>query len=40
MVLGAKIAAASCLDLISAPELLRKVKEDFRETKERMETEA
>lgn len=39
LVLGAKIIAASCLDLISDPGLLRRVMEDFRETKGRMERE-
>lgn len=35
-VLGSKILAASCLDMISDAVLLEQVKRDFRETRERM----
>ena len=36
VVLGAKILAASCLDMICDAGLLEQVKRDFKETKEQM----
>ena len=36
VLLGAKILAASCLDMICDPGLLEQVKRDFKETKEQM----